>query len=73
MAKILVTGAAGYLGSTMTEMMIEKGHDITVIDNLDVGQTPLFHLFHTGKLKFIYGDVTNEGFMKNHLRLSFQL
>lgn len=67
MGKILIFGGAGYLGSVLCEQLIHTGHDIIVIDNLDFGQTPLFHLFHTGKLKFIYGDVTNETFMKKIL------
>ena len=67
MCKILCTGGAGYLGSILCEQLLALGHEVIVIDNLEVGQTPFFHLFHTGKLKFIYGDVTNKAFMKKIL------
>jgi len=67
MAKILITGGCGYLGSVMTEMMIAKGHEVIVVDNVEHGQTSLSHLFHTGKLKFIFGDLTNEAFMQKTL------
>jgi len=68
--RILITGGSGYIGSVMTEMMVSQGYEVTVIDNLEVRQTSLLYLFHTGKLKFIYGDVTNEAFIKNHLQMN---
>jgi len=32
--KILVTGGAGYVGGTVSALLIEKGHQVTVVDNL---------------------------------------
>jgi UDP-glucose 4-epimerase len=34
---ILVTGGAGYVGSIVTEMLLEKGHKVIVFDNLEQG------------------------------------
>ena len=34
---ILVTGGAGYVGSIITEGLLEKGHEVTVLDNLQQG------------------------------------
>jgi nucleoside-diphosphate-sugar epimerase len=65
---VLVTGGAGYLGSVLCEMLVERGFRVTVIDNLNYAQNTLFNLFHTGNLKFIYGDVTNEAFMQKALK-----
>jgi len=62
-ANILVTGGCGYLGCVLVEMLVQRGFNVTVVDNLSYGQNTLFNLFYTGKLKFIYGDVTNEKFI----------
>jgi UDP-glucose 4-epimerase len=35
--KLLVTGGAGYVGSVCARVLIEHGHDVTIIDNLSTG------------------------------------
>jgi len=37
MAKILVTGGAGFIGSHVVDAYIEAGHDVAVVDNLETG------------------------------------
>ena len=37
MAKILVTGGAGFIGSHLVDRLIELKHEVTVIDNLSTG------------------------------------
>nr|AIF22071.1 UDP-glucose 4-epimerase [uncultured marine thaumarchaeote SAT1000_07_E05] len=39
--KILVTGGAGFVGSHITEYLVQRGDDITVLDNLNTGQTKI--------------------------------
>jgi UDP-glucose 4-epimerase len=56
MAKILVTGGAGFIGSNFANMMAEKGHDVTVIDNLSLGVMSNLN----DKVKFVEGDVNKE-------------
>jgi UDP-glucose 4-epimerase len=36
--KTLVTGGAGFIGSHLAELLISKGHDVTVVDNLTSGR-----------------------------------
>jgi UDP-glucose 4-epimerase len=36
--KVLITGAAGYIGSTTTELMVSKGHEVVALDNLTSGR-----------------------------------
>jgi len=38
MSKILVTGGAGFIGSHLTDKLIEQGHKVVVIDNLSTGR-----------------------------------
>ena len=35
--RVLVTGGAGYIGSVTSEVLIEAGHEVTVLDNLSRG------------------------------------
>lgn len=55
MAKILVTGGAGYIGSHMTDLLLERGHKVIVFDNLQTG-------FRDAVLnaKLVIGDLGDE-------------
>ena len=37
MSRILVTGGAGYIGATAVEMLLEQGHQISVLDDCSTG------------------------------------
>jgi len=63
--KVLVTGAAGYIGSILCEHLLDRGYEVTVVDNLIYGQYSLFHLCANPKFDFVYGDARNEALMKS--------
>lgn len=57
---ILVTGGAGYLGSTMVPELLAKGHKVAVIDNFMYGQNSLAHVCHNPNFSVVRGDVRIE-------------
>lgn len=62
-ARILVTGAAGYLGSVLCEHLLDAGYRVTALDSLMYGQNSLFHLCANPAFDFVEGDVRNEDLM----------
>lgn len=66
--KILITGGAGYLGSTLTEHLLNNGYSVTVLDNLRYKQLSLLHLFKKDGFKFELGDVRNKKLLQELVR-----
>lgn len=61
--KILITGGAGFIGSNLSLQLIEKGYEVTVLDNLSEqihGTNSDLLKSIDGKVKFIKGDVRNK-------------
>ena len=62
--KILITGGAGYLGSIITETLLEGWREVTVLDNLMHNQTSVSIFSHQKNFKFVYGDVRDKELLK---------
>ena len=62
---VLVTGAAGYLGSILCEQLLTAGYRVTAVDNLIYQQHSLFHLCANPNFEFLYGDARDERFIKS--------
>jgi len=60
---ILVTGGAGYLGSTMVPDLLAAGHSVTVLDNFMFKQTSLNHCCHHPNFKVVKGDIRQKDTM----------
>ena len=58
--KILVTGAAGYIGSVLVPALLQKGHHVRALDNLTYTGTGLLPYFRDPRFDFVRGDVREE-------------
>jgi UDP-glucuronate decarboxylase len=59
MNKILITGGAGFLGSHLTERLLNEGNDVLVVDNYFTGsKANLEHLLTNPRLELMRHDVT---------------
>jgi dTDP-L-rhamnose 4-epimerase len=62
---VLITGGAGFIGANLSISLIQKGHNVTVLDNLseqihgNYEQSPLYILIKD-KVNFIKGDVRSK-------------
>ena len=64
--RVLVTGGAGFIGSHLVERLVHRGHEVSVLDNLDpqvhgsaAGPVHLQALVDAGAVHFQRGDVTH--------------
>ncbi len=57
----LITGGAGFIGSHLTQALLEKGERVIALDNLQTGTKEHFKTFRTNKnFKFIQADITGK-------------
>lgn len=63
MSKIVITGGAGFIGSNVARVLVNEGHEVTILDNF----LPQIHGDKNklssdleGKVKLIVGDVSNK-------------
>ncbi|MEH7384980.1 NAD-dependent epimerase/dehydratase family protein [Bacillus sp. JJ1521] len=63
--KVLVTGGAGFIGSHLVERLIEKGHDVTCLDDLSTGKDSfLIHVMKHPKFSFVNGSGLDRSLLK---------
>ena len=59
--KVLITGGAGFIGSHLAELLLEQGHDVTILDNLSTGKLEnVAHLDGLSNFHVVIGDILNE-------------
>lgn len=61
---ILVTGGAGYIGSTLVPALLGRGHRVTVVDNFMFKQNSLAHCCHDPNFEVVRGDVRIESVVR---------
>ena len=57
--KILVTGGAGFIGSWAVDLLLEKGHEVVIVDNLSTGKKENINW----TAKFFNADIRDSGRM----------
>jgi len=67
MAKVAVTGGAGFLGSHIAKRLVDEGHEMSIIDDMSAGSVQ--NLRDAGvKQRVTRGDLKDYGFAKRSLR-----
>ena len=58
--RILITGGAGFIGSNLSEVLLEKGNTVICLDNLATGRKEnIAHFLSNPNYTFIEGDIRN--------------
>jgi len=52
----VITGGAGFIGSYITKALVEQGHNVTILDNLNTGKEKNLELIKE-KINFVKGDI----------------
>ena len=67
--KIMITGGAGFIGSHLTQKLINENNEVVVLDNLSTGnKSNLKSCIDRKNLKFIVEDLKNENQVSEHLK-----
>ncbi|MFA4955696.1 MAG: GDP-mannose 4,6-dehydratase [Candidatus Methanoperedens sp.] len=56
--KTIVTGGAGFLGSHLCDLLLEKGHEVICIDNLVTGNTRNIEHIKSDRFTYLKHDIT---------------
>lgn len=68
MAKVLVTGGSGFIGSHLVEALCLRGDHVTVIDNLHTGKhNNLSASLRTERVHFLQGDILDQDLLTSSL------
>ena len=62
--KAFITGGAGYIGSNLSDRLLQDGHQVTIFDNFSTGQLRFLEQARSSeKFQLIEGDLLYEPFL----------
>jgi len=70
MARVLVTGGAGFIGSHLVDALVERGHEVVAFDNLDPAahpQPPKWPAYVNPKCRYVLGEVRDKEALRRAL------
>ena len=66
--RVLITGGAGFIGSFLSEALLDAGHEIFVLDNLSTGSIDnIEHLKPQPKFHYTIDSITNEPLLAEYV------
>jgi dTDP-glucose 4,6-dehydratase len=71
--KTIVTGGAGFLGSHLCDILLERGHEIICIDNLVTGNTRNIEHIDSDKFTYLKHDITKPIYFGDRIDYIFHL
>jgi UDP-glucose 4-epimerase len=67
--RVLITGGAGFIGSHLSERLLQQGHHVTILDDLSTGRyTNIAHLEGHERVSLIIDSVLNEPLTEELIR-----
>lgn len=71
---ILITGAAGFIGSHLCDKFISEGYNVIAVDNLSTGNiVNIYHHLGKDKFTFIKQNICNPLLINNHCKINYLL
>ena len=71
--KTIVTGGAGFLGSHLCDLLLEKGHEVICIDNLVTGNTRNIEHINSDSFTYLKHDITKPIYFGDKIDYIFHL
>jgi nucleoside-diphosphate-sugar epimerase len=66
--RVLITGGAGYVGSTLTPLLLGEGHKVRVLDRLSYGGESLLGFWSHPNFEFLRGDIRESATLRDAVR-----